>query len=359
MDFSFTADQRMLRDSVRKALADTSIAGARSGAQDAGVAERAWKLATELGWPALLVPEQAGGLGLGMVEAVILGEEMGRALYTAPFRETAVLLPALLERLPAGQSAEYYQALVEGRLRVALALHEQNDDRPGLRCRVEGERLHGRKILVEHAPAASHFLVISSRSESRTALLVDADGSNVRTSARQSLDITCGLADAEFDGARVLLAVEMADDGTTSDLFDGPRLFNCAEMIGVAAYTLDMTVRYAGERKQFGQPIGGFQAVKHRLANTFVLLENAKTAAYYAAMALQDRLPDARFALDAAQALCAEMAVQVTSDCLQVHGGIGFTWEYDLHLYFKRARRLATFQGGSAEVYRRIARVLA
>ncbi|RJG06790.1 acyl-CoA dehydrogenase [Noviherbaspirillum cavernae] len=360
MNFAFTDEQQMLRDSARKALAGIPRERLRAGEHDPCVAREAWALAAELGWPALAVAEKDGGLGMGPVEIVVLGEEMGRALYPASFRDTAVLLPALLARAEANDMAYLYEELCGGALHASFAQLEQDGDWfSDSACATREGTLHGRKVLVEHAQAATHLLVANRRTHgAKTVLEVTLAAMNapgLSCIPRQPLDVICGLADVEFNavsGPR--LSVHLDAEGEMA-CFGTARLFNCAELNGAAEAALQMTLGYARERRQFGQPIGSFQAIKHKLADAFVMLENAKSATYYAGIALQDGLPDARFALDAAQAASCEMAVRVTSDCIQAHGGIGFTWEYDLHLYFKRARRLVAWFGGARFAHQRIA----
>jgi len=378
MDVKFSAEQEMLRESARALLEkECPMSLVRAQLEDArGLPEALWQNMADLGWLGLIVPEQYGGGGLGMVDLALVMEEMGRALCPGPFLSTAVV-GALAIRLGGSEAQrnDLLPALVRGELRIALAqLEEEADWEPAgvrIQARSEGGEFHldGRKCFVADAPSADRLLVVvrtGSGSENPaqgiSLLLVDADAPGVSIRNVAFVEQTRKLAEVRFDGVRVSADALLGkkDEGwpLLERLHDHARVALCAELSGSAQRVLELSVAYAKTREQFGQPIGRFQAIQHKCADMLVASEGMRSAAYYSAWALDQDEPDGHSSACLAKAHCSEAGVKITGDGIQIHGGLGFTWEQDLHLYFKHARATELAFGSPALHRELAARVL-
>lgn len=352
MDFGFNEEQEMLRQSARQFLeTECSMTYVRKMMEDdTGYSEEQWKQMAALGWTGLLFPEEYGGLGLGMVELIVVLEEMGRVVMPGPFFATVLLggLPIALAGSPA-QKQRYLPALAAGEIKATMAHVESSGrwDAAGIALPAKKSgttfSLSGTKLFVHDAHNAD-LLVVPARTTKRgvTLFLVDAKQAGVSTTVLKTMDQTRKLCEVKLDGVLV------GKDAVLGPLHQGWALLDavvdhakvgiCAEMTGGTQKALDMCVEYAKVREQFGRPIGSFQAIQHKCANMMVQAESAKSATYYAAWAVANQAPDAHLAACMAKAYCSEAYRNVTADGIQVHGGIGFTWEHDMHLYFKRAK---------------------
>jgi alkylation response protein AidB-like acyl-CoA dehydrogenase len=378
MDVKFSAEQEMLRESARALLEkECPMSLVRAQLEDArGLPEALWQNMADLGWLGLIVPEQYGGGELGMVDLALVMEEMGRVLCPGPFLSTAVV-GALAIRLGGSEAQrnDLLPALVRGELRIALAqLEEEADWEPAgvrIQARSEGGEFHldGRKCFVADAPSADRLLVVvrtGSGSENPaqgiSLLLVDADAPGVSIRNVAFVEQTRKLAEVRFDGVRVSADALLGkkDEGwpLLERLHDHARVALCAELSGSAQRVLELSVAYAKTREQFGQPIGRFQAIQHKCADMLVASEGMRSAAYYSAWALDQDEPDGHSSACLAKAHCSEAGVKVTGDGIQIHGGLGFTWEQDLHLYFKHARATELAFGSPALHRELAARVL-
>lgn len=328
MDFSFTEEQNMLRRSVRGELE-------RLGA-DAAAAERLWPLAVAQGWAALMHPPDLGGLGLGLVEGVILHEELGRALRSGPFAASSAL-PAGLKRLGC--------AVVPDALWEAAATGE---------ARLTVGEAQGEHVALTFADTASHVVIVDLSSPGEAGFAVCPVAALVGLETREGLDVGVPYALAPAPA----LPMARLDRPAADAALGGVRLLNCAEIVGLADEALAITLAYVKERKQFDKPVGSFQAVKHALANAFVALENGKTALYHAAWMWDRDAGAAVGAVDAARARIGRMGIDILHACIQAHGGIAFTWEYGLHERLRRIRRLSATLGTVAEAKRAVARAL-
>lgn len=348
-----TEEQEMVRTAARRALADAvDKRDLRSGkAEDPAFVARIWALAGTMGWTGLLVPATAGGLGLGLADAALLGEELGRALFPAPFVATAIATVTLACALNGpGWRADILPAIAAGRMRLAIAgLDALIADAVPAALRA-GSWL-GQYDLVEYADSATHFLVIAPSEGARlTAFIVPADAAGIAIAMRQPFDITCSIGSIDLSAVPIagLLCGDVSAD-TAQAALASIRIMLSAELVGIAGAALDMTLTYARERRQFGVPIGSFQAIKHRLADGFVLLESARLATHHAAASHDAATSDRDVMVDAARRCAIEAALRVTADCVQVHGALGFSWDHDAHLFLKRAHRLvATLRGTQA-----------
>jgi alkylation response protein AidB-like acyl-CoA dehydrogenase len=356
MDFGFSEEQEMLRKSARDFLAKESpMTYVRQMMEDErGFRDEQWRKMAELGWLGLILPEEHGGAGGDFVDLVVVLEEMGRVVLPGPFFSTAILGGvAIKEGGSAEQKQELLPKLAAGELRVTLAQLEPNArwDAEGVELEAKKSgaeyRLSGTKLFVPDAHTAD-LLVVAGRapgskgSEGISLFLVDAKAKGVATTLLKTMDQTRKLCevvlkDVAVPAARVLGA---AGEGwkLLERIVDRGKVGLCAEMCGGAEKVLEMSVEYAKVREQFGRPIGSFQAIQHKCANMLVEVESSKSATYYAAWAVANDVAEAPLAAAMAKAYCSDAYRHTAGEGIQIHGGIGFTWEHDMHIYFKRAK---------------------
>ena len=354
MDFAFSEEQDMLRASAREFLAKqcpSSYVRRMMEAEDAWD-PAFWGRLAELGWTGLGIPEEYGGVGT-FLDLVVVLEEAGRALLAGPFFSTMGLaVPTLLEAAGEAQKKEVLPAIAAGGARATVALTEPSGrwDAEGVtlaaRPSGDGWRLDGVKLFVPDAAVADHTIVVArTRSEGEsgvTLFLVSGRPSGMTLSPLKTMDMTRRWYEVRFDGVELPgSAVMGAVDQGWSPLrraLDWAAAGLCAEMVGGAQHVLDTSVEYAKTRQQFGKPIGIYQAVSHKLADMLLETESARSATYYAAWAVDADAPDRSLAASMAKAYASDAYRRAAGNGIQVHGGIGFTWEHDMHLYFKRAK---------------------
>jgi alkylation response protein AidB-like acyl-CoA dehydrogenase len=333
--------EQSLRSSVRAVLERrcTPEAVTRLFDGDRSLVDPLWvALGRELGLAGLLVPEDQGGAGASAREAAVVMEELGRRCAPVPFLTSAVVATAALVRAGA---TELLAPLAAGERVACLALPLSAGPEcptPTVRLGADG-RLHGLVRSVAGALEAD-LLVVPVNAGGGTALvLVDRADSGIRVEAVTSLDMTRQVADLHFDGVTGRVVVEdAAATGAVEDALTLGAALLASEQVGVARWCVETTIAYLGERRQFGRVVGGYQALKHRLADLWVRVESADAAARYAAVTAASGDPGAALAASVAQAYCADVAVRAAEECIQLHGGIGMTWEYPAHLYLKRAK---------------------
>jgi alkylation response protein AidB-like acyl-CoA dehydrogenase len=344
LEFVFTSEQKDLRSAVREVLADRSDeATVRKLAEsESGYDADLWaRLGGELGVLGLAVPEELGGAGGTLVDQAVVAEEFGAALLPGPVLGTVGLaIPALV----ALGGDEILADLVEGTRTATLAWTEKGGA-PDVT--VADGKLSG--TIRQVVDGSADVLLVPVSGPDGLALYAVEGGERSRLS---TLDQTRRQAAVTFDAteARLLASGEQAEKAIAHALRVGGVLL-AAEQVGGAQKLLDLTLAYANTRLQFGRKIGSFQAVKHRIADMLVLVEHARSTAYHAAWAIQDGSDDPDLAVSIAQATCSENYERVTTDTVQMHGGIGFTWEHPTHLYLKRAFTDAALLG-SAEQHR-------
>lgn len=351
MDFAFTEEQRMLREEVRAYLERDYTPGrlAELGASKEGWDPGSWTKMAGLGWTSLSIPEAHGGAGMSFVDEAVLFEELGRALYPGPYFATIGLaLPAL-----AG-APDLLSAVAEGsaRLTVAVAEPEGPSSLAGAgsvttEARASGDSwsLSGGKELVCDLGAASHVVVVARAGEGVGLWAVEANGGRVLS----TMDSSRRLGSLVLEDRPARLLVAPPDAAAVLDSMRRRALAALAlEAAGIATKVLELARDYAGERKQFDKPIGSYQAVSHQVADTYVEAELARSLAYWAAWCVAEADPSADVAAAAAKSLASEAAVAACERSIQVHGGIGFTWEHVLHRYYKRAQWIASFEGTPA-----------
>jgi alkylation response protein AidB-like acyl-CoA dehydrogenase len=327
-----TAEQRELRTSVRGFLA--SHAPVRAQLSDEG---SVWpRLTTDLGLTALAVREEHGGAGAGVAELAVVLEEAGRSLLRAPLLSTSVAA-ALLQDLDV---PDLLVGLLDGSTPVALAVTD------GAELGVDGDRLSGVLPQVVDAPGAGLLLVAA-----QDALhAVDLTAGGVAVTPLETLDPTRPQGRVELDGASARRLGGADAAGRAADLLN---VALAAECVGAAQRCVEMTVDHLKVREQFGRPLGSFQALRHRVADMTVQVEAARSSAWYAARAADGAGSDLAIAAPLAKATAADAFVAVAGETIQLHGGIGFTWEHDAHLYFKRAWTTALLHGDSTTLRRR------
>jgi len=354
MDFAFSEEQEMLRRSTREFLAkECSSKVVRKLMESADAHDPAlWKKMAGLGWTALGIPEEYGGVGT-FLDLIVVLEEGGRSLLPGPFFATMGLaVPALIEAGTEAQKKEVLTAIAEGKARATLAFTEPSGrwDAGGVTLSAKpvggGWRLDGVKLFVPDA-AGADYTVVAARTrgegeEGISLFLVKGKPKGMTVTELQTLDMTRRWNEVRFDGvelgADALMGPQDKAWPALKRALEWATAALCAEMIGGAQKVLEESTEYAKTRHQFGKPIGIYQAVSHKLADMLVLSESGRSATYYAAWAVEADAPDRSLASSMAKAYVSDAYRKVAGDGIQVHGGIGFTWEHDMHLYFKRAK---------------------
>lgn len=355
-EYVFTEEQGELRKAVRKFSAENfdEPKVRELMASDPPFDPKVWaRLGGELGVLGLSVPEAEGGVGGTLVDQAVAVEELAARLATGPIFGTVYLAIPALVAAPAGAARDELLAeLIEGRRTAAFAVLDRAGvfDPEAVTVTVSGDALTGTVSQVVDGPIADELLVAAKGDDGVALYAVAAADADVI--ALQTLDLTRSEANVTLSGApgRLIAGPAEAERVITHALQVGAALL-AVEQVGAAKHLLDLSVEYAKSRLQFGRPIGSFQAVKHRLADDLVEVEHARSAAYHAIWALSDGSDDPALATSIAQAVCSAALSRVATDTIQVHGGIGFTWEHQAHLYFKRASTDAVLLG-SAEQHR-------
>ena len=348
MNFAFTEEQEELRNIVRAFMEDKSPETAVRDLMetDTGYDEAVWsQMAEQLGLQSLIIPEEYGGQGFGYVELTVVLEEMGRSLICAPFFSSVVLgANALLHSGNEDAKAKYLPGIASGELIATLALAEPSGrwDAQGVTVDASGSgdsvTLTGEKMFVIDGATAS-LIIVAARSNGGIHLYtVEGEASGLTRESLSTMDQTRKQARLTFDKTPAAHLADTNDFAMISTILDLAAVGLAAEQVGGAQFVMEMAVQYAKDRVQFGRPIGSFQAIKHKCADMLLEVESAKSAAYYAgwcAAEMNDELPSVA---SLAKAYCSEAYFHCAAENIQIHGGIGFTWEHPAHLYFKRAK---------------------
>ena len=382
MQFSFTEDQLMIRDSAREFLAgNAGVAHARKLmetplAHDAGL----WRSIAELGWTGIALPESVGGSGLGMVELALLLEELGRGLYGGPFLASAGFAASMLLEAPPSAARDALLArIADGSAIAALAVTDDSGGAGTAAIAAElvdgtsGPALCGHASFVLNGPVADLFVVVArdlrAGRNGSVVVAIDARAQGLEVGTLTAMDLTRRYARLAFaDAAPVAVLSEGSQaDATVARGLQVAQVALAAEQLGAMQAVFDLAKDYVGQRVQFGRKIGSFQAIKHRLADMMVVLEAARSAVYYAACVVDEhRSGEGGAALENELAEAAAMVKvhcssgfhDIAGNAIQLHGGIGFTWEYDAHLFFKRARATLNLLGSPQHHRERIARLM-
>ena len=349
MDFAFSEEQEELGRTVRAFLADTSpeTEVRRLMETPEGFDRALWRrMGTELGLQGLAVPEEYGGAGCGPVEVGVVMEETGRALLCAPFLSSAVLATTVLLRCADEEARKrLLPGPASGEVVATLALTEDSArwDAAGVTLTARESAgswlLTGHKTFVLDGAAADVVLTVARTADGIGVFLVDGDAPGLTRAPLPTMDPTRRQARLDY---REVPATRLRTHGDGWDLvaqvLDRAAVALAAEQVGVASRALDMAVEYAKMRHQFGRPIGSFQAVKHLLADVLLEVESARAAAHYALLSAENEAPDLPAVASLAKAFCSDACVRAAAQNIQIHGGIGFTWEHPAHLYLKRAK---------------------
>ncbi|MFZ0087801.1 MAG: acyl-CoA dehydrogenase family protein [Candidatus Acidiferrales bacterium] len=354
MQFGLSESQEFLQDSARKFFAGEcpSAEMRRLMGTETAYDAALWSKLTDQGYTGIIYPEIYGGVGLGKVELMLLMEEAGRALLPGPFFSTVVLAGAVLDAvgMPAHKS-KYLAAICRGETRATVAIPEAGGSwhPEDVQMSASGGKLTGEKCFVPDAAVADFIIVVARNG----VFIVDPKARGVKISPMSGMDLTRKLYAIEFSGAPAE-EIGGATAGLTRAL-DIATAALAAELVGGMQRTLDLTLEYAKTRKQFGKPIGMFQAVQHQCADMYLETESARSAVYYAGWALEENSPDAATAVSIAKMYASDAARTVGNRGIQIHGGMGFTWENDIHLYYRRAKASETAFGDATFHRERIA----
>ena len=330
----------------------------------AGFDRADWGAVAELGWQAMAIPEEYGGAGFGLLEVAVLLEEQGRAMFCGPFLSTVVGgANAILLGGSEVQKSDLLGRIAAGEIVVALAVTEDggrfDGEHMGASAVPDGSGwvIDGTKRYVVDGDTADLLVVAAQTADGIGLFVVDPNAEGVTRTPLPTMDETRKQADVALSQVRVGEDARLphADASTLRRVNDILAVALALEQVGGAQATLDMAVQYAKDRQQFGKPIGSFQAVKHMCADMLVSVESARAAAYYAAWTLAEGNDEAATVVPLAKAYCSDAFVECAAANIQVHGGIGFTWEHDAHLYFKRAKSSQLMLGSPASHRRRLA----
>ncbi len=352
MNFAFSEEQEELRATARRFLEQKAPSAVvrRIMESDEGFDRSLWDENAALGWQAMAIPERYGGAGFGFIELVVLLQEMGRALYPSPFLSSVILgAYTLLESGDEEHKEKLLPGIASGEHRVALAITEQAGrwDDQGIELEALPDSgdwvLRGTKSFVVDGHTADTLIVAARTSSGPGGVsLFVVSGEDATRRALDTMDTTRKLAEVTFDSLRLpgdaLLGVEGGGWPVLTRVLDLASVALAAEAVGGAERCLEMSVEYAKTRVQFGRPIGSFQAIKHKCADMLLEVESAKSASAYAGWAAQEDPDELTVVAPLAKSYCTEAFFHCAAENIQIHGGIGFTWEHDAHLYFKRAK---------------------
>jgi alkylation response protein AidB-like acyl-CoA dehydrogenase len=353
MQFGLSESQEFLKDSARKFFAGEcpSTEMRRLMETDTAYDAALWSKLTDQGYTGIIFPEEYGGVGLGKVELMLLMEETGRALLPGPFFSTVVLAGSVLDVVATpAQKKQYLAPICHGKVRSTVAILEASASwNPGdVQLAATNGKLTGKKFFVLDAAVADFVLVVARNG----VFVVDSKARGLKISPMSGMDLTRKLYVVEFSDTP---AEQISASSGLARAFDIATAALAAELVGGMQRTLDITVEYAKTRKQFGKPIGMFQAVQHQCADMYLETESSRSAVYYAGWALEEVSPDAATAVSIAKMYASDAARTVGNRGIQIHGGMGFTWENDVHLYYRRAKASETAFGDATFHRERIA----
>jgi alkylation response protein AidB-like acyl-CoA dehydrogenase len=370
MEFDLSKPQKLLKDSAREFLSRHCQSKRVRELMNTETAndDDLWQAMADQGWTGLLIPEEYGGLGAGLLDLAVVCEEMGRACLPGAFQAT-LFSTALIDRAASPQQkAQYLEAIASGSLKATVAHLEETADWDVGAINLKAVRdngkllVSGRKLFVPDAASSGLLICLATNGESPVILPVTKGADGVEIKSMASMDETRKIYEVEFNNVSVNRADVFGADGNALGALQQATQVGtvalCAEMVGGMQWILDTTVEYAKTRHQFGRPIGSFQAVQHQCADMLLMTESARSATYYAAWAVTEGVSNAGTAVSIAKAYCSDAFREVGNRGVQVHGGIGFTWEHDLQLYYKRSKASETMFGDATFHRERIARAV-
>ena len=349
MNFEFSEEQLFIRDQARNFLSqECKLSVVRSVLDsDTSFDRKLWQKVVGLGWTAMAIPESYGGLGLGYLELCVIAEELGRSLAPIPFSSSVYLATEALKSWGnEEQKQNYLPKLAAGELIGTLALSE-GLGAPAVAAQVQDGALSGTKLPVPDGDVANLAIVSALGAAGEVGLyLVDLESAGVERETLSSMDPSRSQARVIFDGAPAQPlggGVSSADE--LAQLLDRAAVLLAFEQIGGCQSAMDMGIAYTRERYAFGRPVASFQAIKHKFADMYVALELARSNAYYGACALSSDAPDLPLAAATARVSATDAYYMISKENIQAHGGMGFTWEFDCHLYYRRAQLLSGLIG--------------
>ncbi|MFK7841341.1 MAG: acyl-CoA dehydrogenase family protein [Sphingorhabdus sp.] len=358
MNFDFSDDQKFLRDEARKFLeAQCTSAHVREVLDDDDKShnEDVWKQIVEMGWLGAAIPEEYGGLGLGMLELCVIAEELGRVLAPVPFGSSAYFFAEALKLAGSEeQKSTLLPKIADGSLVGCIAISEgPGEIKSGaIATKLSSGKISGKKIPVTDGDIATHAVVLVKDGSGESLAIVDLNQNGVTRKPIKTLEPTRSHATISFDGAAAELLGEAGNGMSLHDqINDRAAILIAFEQLGGASRCLEMANDYAKERVAFGRAIGGNQAIKHKLADMYVKNEVARSNAYYGAWALSSDAAELPEAAAAARVAASEAFWFASKENIQTHGGMGFTWEVDCHLFYRRAKLLSV-QAGSPAVWK-------
>ena len=371
MDFGFSEDQELLRATTRRFLAEhQSLADVRRSVEGPDVFDPAvWRQGAELGWTAMMIPAEWKGGSVSeqpLVDLVVLAEELGRTLNPGPFVPCNVVAGALARFGTESHRTQYLPGLAGGGVTAAWCLSGDGSPEPGaveVRARQEGDRawrLDGVARYVHAAQNASVLLVVATDPDGAACqVLVPRPSAGLSERTLRGLDVTRRFAEVRFEGVMVPAANLLPGGQDAVDYCVSlATVLQSAESVGAAELLFEETVDYVKKRVQFGRTIGSFQAIKHRLADLVLQVEAMRVAAHYAALAFGDGLDDAAEAVATAGTYVDDTFAHICGEALQLHGGVGFTWEHDVHLFTRRAKVNQVLYGDGAWHRERLVRLV-
>ena len=354
MNFEFSSDQILLRDQARKFLeGQESIKKAREVLEgDQSYDETLWKSVIEMGWTATTIPEEFDGLGLGYLELCVIAEELGRSLAPTPFSSSIYLATeAILNHGTKEQKQNYLPKLAAGEIVGTLA-HTETTTAPtqeNLACELKKDLLNGSKVVVPDGDIAN-FAVVSAKDGNKIVLcLADLAAEGAEIKSENTLDPSRSHASIVFKNAKVEVLDSKVDGWTAlQEVLDRAAVLFSFEQLGGAEACMNMAKEYAMGRFAFGRPIASFQAIKHKIADMYIAVELARSNCYFGAWALSTNAPELSTAAATARVSASQAFNECSKENIQTHGGMGFTWEFDCHLYYRRCRQLAANIGSQA-----------
>ncbi len=365
MNFDYSDEQKFLKSEARKFLdAECPPKVVRGVLDDAkrSYDEGLWRKVAEQGWLGAAIPERFNGLGLGRIELCAIAEELGRACAPIPFASTVYFVAeALMLTGSEEQQARWLPKVAAGELIGAFATSEGPGaySEANVQARVEGGKLTGVKVPVTDGDVADLAVVLAKEGGRSGLYLVELAGAGVARETLSTLDPSRSVAKLTFSGAAAERLGPAGDGAALAEqVMDRAAVLLAFEQLGGADRCLDMAKGYALERYAFGRPIGGYQAIKHKLADIYVKNELARSNAYYGAWALNANAPELPVASAAARVAASDAFWFASKENIQTHGGMGFTWEVDCHLYYRRSRQLALVAGAPKVWKERLVRQL-
>ena len=355
MNFEFSQDQEQLRDQARRLMQDhcSSDRVRKVLDSDAVMDHELWRQLVQLGWTATALPERYGGFGMGYLELCVLAEELGRALAPVPFSSSMYLATeALLKAGSDAQRQQFLPQLADGTAIGSLAYAEGPGSvaTSGIETRYDGKTLSGTKLPVADGEVATLLVVVAKEEDDTLSLFLVERDAGYTCAPVTTIDASRSHSRIRFEQTPAQrLGAAGCGEQILAEIFDRAAVLFAFEQLGGAQAALDMGVRYANERFAFGRAIGSFQAIKHKLADLYCLTELARSNCYYAAWALSTAAPELPVAAATARISATKAFHECSKENIQIHGGMGFTWEFDCHLYYRRSKLLGLAIGSELE----------